>query len=111
MALGLSNFWARWCERLRSLKKHSRTVPTVNAAIAHLAAPSRWHTQPTCEHATVPRPLGGSASKTVFKRLKPGRDRLRIAARNAIGTSPYSTWVKFRVRCPRCSGGKRTGGG
>ena len=39
-----------------------------------------------------------SARKAVFKRLTPGRYRIRIAARNAIGTSPYSTWVRLRVR-------------
>jgi hypothetical protein len=39
-----------------------------------------------------------SAQRTAFKRLKPGKYRIRIAARNAIGTSPYSTWVKFRIR-------------
>jgi murein DD-endopeptidase MepM/ murein hydrolase activator NlpD len=39
-----------------------------------------------------------SARKTVFKRLRPGRYRIRIAARNAVGTSPYSAWVKVRVR-------------
>lgn len=42
--------------------------------------------------------VGASARKTVFKRLKPGRYRIRIAARNAIGTSPNSTWVKVRIR-------------
>ena len=39
-----------------------------------------------------------SARKTVFKRLKPGRYRIRIAARNAMGTSPYSAWVRVRIR-------------
>ena len=39
-----------------------------------------------------------SARRTVFKRLKPGRYRIRIAARNAIGTSPYSAWVRIRIR-------------
>ena len=38
------------------------------------------------------------ARKTVFKRLKRGRYKIRVAARNAIGTSPYSTWVKIRIR-------------
>ena len=38
------------------------------------------------------------ARKTVFKRLKPGRYKIRVAARNAIGTSAYSTWVKIRIR-------------
>ena len=38
------------------------------------------------------------ARKIVFKRLKPGRYRIRIAARNAVGTSRYSTWVKIRIR-------------
>ena len=42
--------------------------------------------------------VGGSARKTVFKRLKPGRYKFRIAATNAIGTSPYSAWVKVRIR-------------
>ena len=37
------------------------------------------------------------ARKGVFKGLKPGRYRVRIAARNAIGTSPYSAWVKVRI--------------
>ena len=41
---------------------------------------------------------GASARKVLFKRLRPGRYRIRIAARNAIGMSPYSGWVKFRVR-------------
>ena len=39
-----------------------------------------------------------SARKAVFKGLAPGRYRFRIAARNAIGTSPYSVWVRIRVR-------------
>jgi hypothetical protein len=39
-----------------------------------------------------------AARKVVFNRLKPGKYRIRIAARNAIGTSPYSTWVKIRIR-------------
>ena len=39
-----------------------------------------------------------SATKTVFKRLEPGKYRIRVAARNVIGTSPYSSWVKFRIR-------------
>ena len=42
--------------------------------------------------------MTGSARKTVFKRLKPGRYKFRIAATNAIGTSPYSAWVKVRIR-------------
>ena len=41
---------------------------------------------------------GASARKTVFRNLKPGRYKVRIAASNAIGTSPYSAWVKFRIR-------------
>ena len=40
----------------------------------------------------------GSVRKTVFKRLKPGRYKFRIAATNAIGTSPYSAWVNVRIR-------------
>jgi hypothetical protein len=42
--------------------------------------------------------VAGSVRKTVFKRLKPGRCKFRIAATNAIGTSPYSAWVKVRIR-------------
>ena len=40
----------------------------------------------------------GSARRTVFRRLEPGRYKFRIAATNAIGTSPYSAWTKVRVR-------------
>lgn len=39
-----------------------------------------------------------SARKAVFKHLKPGKYRIRVAARNVIGTSPYSVWVKIRIR-------------
>lgn len=41
---------------------------------------------------------GPSVRKIVFKRLKPGRYRIRVAARNAVGTSPWSAWVKIRIR-------------
>ena len=39
-----------------------------------------------------------STTKAVYKRLKPGRYRIRIAAQNAIGISPYSTWATVRIR-------------
>lgn len=39
----------------------------------------------------------GSAPKTAFKSLEPGRYKFRIAAVNAVGTSPYSSWVKVRI--------------
>lgn len=39
----------------------------------------------------------GSARKAVFKHLDPGRYRVRIAATNAVGTSPYSPWVRIRI--------------
>lgn len=35
--------------------------------------------------------------KVAFKRLKPGTNRIHIAARNTIGTSPFSAWVKVRI--------------
>lgn len=38
------------------------------------------------------------ARKTAFRGLKPGKYRIRIAARNAFGLSPYSTRVKIRIR-------------
>ncbi|MDP3967436.1 MAG: fibronectin type III domain-containing protein [Nocardioides sp.] len=41
--------------------------------------------------------LKPTARKTVFK-LKPGRYRVRVAARNAVGRSPYSRWVRLRIR-------------
>ena len=40
----------------------------------------------------------GDARRTVLKKLEPGRLRIRVAARNAVGDSPYSPWVKVRVR-------------
>ncbi|WP_165821132.1 thrombospondin type 3 repeat-containing protein [Nocardioides gansuensis] len=42
--------------------------------------------------------VGGSARKTVFRQLKPGRYKFRIAATNAFGTSPYSAWARIRIR-------------
>jgi len=39
----------------------------------------------------------GSARKAAFKHLKPGRYKFRIAAVNAIGTSPYSVRVRIRI--------------
>lgn len=39
-----------------------------------------------------------SLRKLVLKRLNPGRYKVRIAARNDVGTSPFSAWVRFRVR-------------
>ena len=42
--------------------------------------------------------VGGSARRTTFKRLQPGRYKVRIAGRNAAGTSPFSEWVKARIR-------------
>ncbi|MDP3890365.1 fibronectin type III domain-containing protein, partial [Nocardioides sp.] len=42
--------------------------------------------------------LPASARKTVFENLKPGSYKVRITARNAIGTGPYSTWTRFRIR-------------
>ena len=39
----------------------------------------------------------GSARKTIFKGLKPGRYKFRIAAVNARGTSPYSAWMRIRI--------------
>jgi len=44
------------------------------------------------------RSLAAGARTTVFKGLDPGRYRVRIAARNAIGLGPYSTWTGFRIR-------------
>jgi chitodextrinase len=40
----------------------------------------------------------GTARRAVFKHLEPGSYRFRIAATNAVGTSPYSVWVKVRIR-------------
>jgi len=36
--------------------------------------------------------------RTVFKALPPGRYRFRVAATNDVGRSPYSAWVRARVR-------------
>lgn len=44
------------------------------------------------------RTLAAGARRTVFKGLDPGRYRVRIAARNAIGLGPHSTWTGFRIR-------------
>jgi hypothetical protein len=44
------------------------------------------------------RTLAASAQKTVFKKLKPGRYRVRVAAHNGLGSGSYSTWAKFRIR-------------
>jgi hypothetical protein len=43
------------------------------------------------------RSVAGSARKVALK-LKPGKYRLRIAAVNANGQSPFSRWVRIRVR-------------
>jgi chitodextrinase len=40
----------------------------------------------------------GTVHRVVFKDLEPGRYRFRIAATNAVGASPFSTWVKIRIR-------------
>lgn len=42
------------------------------------------------------RVLPGTTRTTAYK-LRPGRYRVRVAARNVVGTSPYSRWVAFRV--------------
>lgn len=42
--------------------------------------------------------VDGSVRRAVFRRLKPDRYRFRIAATNAIGTSPFSAWVRARIR-------------
>jgi hypothetical protein len=39
----------------------------------------------------------GSARRMVFKHLERGRYKFRIAATNAVGTSPFSSWVRIRV--------------
>lgn len=44
------------------------------------------------------RTVPAGARTLVLKRLKRGRYRIRIAAVTAAGTSPYSVWVRFRVR-------------
>lgn len=41
---------------------------------------------------------GSSARRAVFKNLAPGRYRVRVAAKNAIGRSPFSAWTVVRVR-------------
>lgn len=66
----------------------------------------RWAesgSDPAVTHYVVDRFTGRdrvvrSGLRTVFKRMKPGRHRVRVAARNAAGVSPFSVWVKFRVR-------------
>jgi hypothetical protein len=40
----------------------------------------------------------GSARKVVFKRLKPGLYKFRVAATNAVGTSPFSARTRVRIR-------------
>lgn len=39
----------------------------------------------------------GGARKAVFRHLKPGRYKFRIAAANGIGTSPYSARARIRI--------------
>jgi hypothetical protein len=68
----------------------------------------RWQ-QPTANGALVvgyvvdisrgrDKILGAKARRTVFKRLKPGRYKIRVASRSAAGTAPFSGWTKIRVR-------------
>lgn len=42
--------------------------------------------------------VDGEIRRAVFKRLATGRYRIRVAARNAEGTSPFSGWVRIRIR-------------
>lgn len=42
--------------------------------------------------------LRSSVRRTTLKKLKPGRYKVRVTARNAVGTSRPSSWVTFRVR-------------
>lgn len=66
----------------------------------------RWHAASSSTAVTryvIDRSKGrdrvvGPSLKTVFKRMRPGRYRVRIAALNAAGVSPFSAWVTFRVR-------------
>jgi hypothetical protein len=44
------------------------------------------------------RTLAAGARKTVYRMLAQGRYRVRVTARNDVGTGPYSAWVKFRIR-------------
>lgn len=42
--------------------------------------------------------VAGTGRKAIFKHLKPGVYRFRVAARNAVGWSPVSSWVKVRIK-------------
>lgn len=44
------------------------------------------------------RTASGTARKIKIKKLKPGKYKIRIAAANTVGVSPYSSWVKFRIK-------------
>lgn len=43
------------------------------------------------------RRVSAVSRRTVFTRLEPGRYRVRVAAKNGVGRSPYSRWVSVRV--------------
>ncbi|UUW89418.1 fibronectin type III domain-containing protein [Pimelobacter simplex] len=47
---------------------------------------------------TIVRQVGPAARRTVLRGLKPGRYRVVVTATNAIGTSPASPSVRFRIR-------------
>lgn len=42
--------------------------------------------------------VAGTVRKAVFKRLNPGVYRFRVAAQNATGWSPVSSWAKVRIK-------------
>jgi hypothetical protein len=44
------------------------------------------------------RSVAGAARKVIFKNLAPGLYRFRVAATNAVGTSPFSARARVRVR-------------
>lgn len=43
------------------------------------------------------RTTAGTVTRSVFRRLPPGRHKFRVTAVNAVGSSPASAWVRVRV--------------
>jgi hypothetical protein len=99
---GTGPFALAWSQRVPSAPggvsvavRDRKAVVSWDAADPHGSAVTRYLVDLS---KGTDRSVAGSALRIVLRNLDPGRYQVRLAARNALGDSPYSGWKRFRIR-------------